>query len=211
MTARSLRLSRIGLSARHDGDVTYKRDDDETLEMALWMAGHEAALSRIEKGYQLLIEELDKVRGFILFDGFRETLESAIRGVRSYRNGWEGLPVPERAAALDEICELIGNAFLDELLQLGKIMDEHLDHRGEVGAPEVRDVFIGRFRSAARRESRIDAVETQRIMHMIRSILLERVRAGELRFKEARQSVGPHGRAWLLKKYYERVRAPGRG
>lgn len=80
-----------------------------------------------------------------------------------------------------------------------------LDDRGEVSAPDLRDAFE---RLCGRR---FDRTERLRVMQVIRSILLERAAAGELRLKEVRrttaESRGPTG---LLRNYYERARAPGR-
>ncbi len=112
-------------------------------------------------------------------------------------------PAPEHAAAVERIREKRS----DETFQLRTLVDEYLDRRGEVSAPEVRDSFFGRFRSA----SPPDKVETRRIMQRIRHLLVGLADVGELRLKEIRMVDAPGSNGMVPCNYYERVRAPERG
>jgi hypothetical protein len=89
--------------------VGVTNEEDElavSVEMAIWMAGHDAALERVAAGYAGLIEPLESMR-FVMYEGFVDTLRAAVRGVHSYRNGWHGLPVPEREAAQEQIRKIL--------------------------------------------------------------------------------------------------------
>ncbi len=106
-------------------------------EMEIWMAGHDAALSRIVTGYQSLLEEIDEFPRSILFEGFRATVEAAISSVRSYCNGWDGIPVPEAKEAVRQILGIVDGApgapaedlFLQDFMDMtpGKILSEKLE------------------------------------------------------------------------------------